>query len=58
MRIPRKSGEAVIVLGGRNGAFTFGFWVTAGAVSSLGAMLLGHAAINWALPGLLGWWGA
>lgn len=32
MRIPRKSGEAVIVLGGKSGAFLFGYWATVGAV--------------------------
>lgn len=58
MRIPRKSGEAVIVLGGRSGAFTFGFWAMAGAISA-GAVILGvhhWARLGW--QALTAWWGA
>ena len=51
MRIPRKSGEAVIVLGGRLGAFTFGFWATFGALAGGGTVLLlgeiGGALLAW-----------
>lgn len=58
MRIPRKNGEAVIVLGGRSGAFTFGFWSAAGAISA-GALILGlnhWGHVGW--QALAAWWGA
>lgn len=58
MRIPRKNGEAVIVLGGRSGAFWFGFWAMLGVLTaSLWAVgvwrITGHA-LKW----LSAWWGA
>lgn len=59
MRIPRKSGEAVIVLGGKSGAFWFGFWAAFGAflglnmVSSIDAVV--RSGVAWVFAAVAGW---
>ncbi|MBH9149137.1 hypothetical protein I5K33_29340 [Pseudomonas aeruginosa] len=59
MRIPRRGGEAVIVLGGRRGAFSFGLWATVGACCGVslvvGAVRLLSVASAWAGVTLGGW---
>lgn len=58
MRIPRRNGEAVIVLGGRSGAFWFGFYAALGVIVAglfaLGTSLWVRRAMGW----LVQWWGA
>lgn len=58
MRIPRKSGEAVMVLGGKSGAFWFGFYASLGVITA-GCFAL--SVSRWARLGaewVAAWWGA
>jgi hypothetical protein len=58
MRIPRKSGEAVIVLGGRNGAFWFGFYAAMGVICAGSLALVANRWARLGVEWLAAWWGA
>lgn len=58
MRIPRKNSDTLIVLGGKSGAFWFGFYAALGMICAGMVMLMvdrwASVAIEWAAA----WWGA
>lgn len=58
MRVPRKNGEAVIVLGGKSGAFVFGFWATVGAACGGSTVFSAVRLFNYAADAVRVWWGA
>lgn len=58
MRIPRKNGEAVIVLGGKSGAFVFGFWGVIGAACGLSVVLAAVRLFGAVTSAVGAWWGA
>ncbi|EOG5640769.1 hypothetical protein ACRCP3_26865 [Pseudomonas aeruginosa] len=59
MRIPRRGGEAVIVLGGRRGAYSFGLWASVGACCGValvvGAVRILNVVGGWVGATLGGW---
>lgn len=58
MRIPRKNSDTLIVLGGKSGAFWFGFYVALGAVSAGLVMLLVNRWARLSVEWVAAWWGA
>jgi hypothetical protein len=58
MRVPRKNGEAVIVLGGKSGAFVFGFWSMAGAICGASTVWGAVRLFGYAVEAPRAWWGA
>lgn len=58
MRIPRKNSDTLIVLGGKSGAFWFGFYAALGMIC---AAMLALSVSRWArlaAEWVAAWWGA
>lgn len=58
MRIPRKNSDTLIVLGGKSGAFWFGFYAALGLISAGLFMLAASRAGRFAVEWFAAWWGA
>jgi hypothetical protein len=58
MRIPRKNSDTLIVLGGKSGAFWFGFWCALGVISAAMVALAGWSWGRRIGDALAVWWGA
>lgn len=58
MRIPRKNSDTLIVLGGKSGAFWFGFYAALGGIVASLVALGGSWWVRQAMGWLAQWWGA
>lgn len=58
MRIPRKNSDTLIVLGGKSGAFWFGFYAALGMICAAGFALSVSRWANIAAEWVGAWWGA
>lgn len=58
MRIPRKNSDTLIVLGGKSGAFWFGFYASLGVITASMIVLGTNRTVRQVMGWLGQWWGA